>query len=848
MRGLGAALQLGILDMRGDIRRFGLLIVCLAVGTALIAGVSSVGASITQAVERDASVIVGGDVELSRTDRPANATELATIGGFGKVAAAIDTNVRAQTDAKEAFVDLMAVGAGYPLVGQVESNGLPAGTEPASFLGAEGETYGALLDPLLLDKLGANVGDVVSIAGTPFEVRGTLGRVPDGAVRGFRLGLPALISLDGFTYLSDTTSPLPGLGTYYRYKVLSKDHDSAKLKADLGAALGDTGWTIRTPRDALGPVVHYYDLFMRFLVIVGLASLLVGGVSVWTVISSYIAERSTVIAVMRSIGASRARIFIHFFAQVAILALIGVGIGVLVGLVTGLLALPLVGQAIGVNLPPSIYPGPLAVAAAVGLVTAFAFSYLPLQQALNIEPVILFRSRGLASPHFAWGKLVGSLQVVPVIVAGAIFVGLAVVMTGDVTLVAAFTIMSVVAVTIFRVAAGLLIVGLRALPESKVPVIRRALREISGAASNAPAVVVAIGMALSMLIVVLALETNLSNEYLGASAFDVPTYVASDLFDDEAAKLKTLQAGDSDIADMTATPMLRGAVTAVNGTPIAALKPHGSEALFLLSGDVPLTYRTELPKASRLVDGTWWPADYGGAPLVSLHQSLRAGLGVKLGDQITFEIYGDSITATVASFRDYAWQGGIDFLVAFSPGVLEAYPATLLSAVKAAPGREELVARKLAATVPDVHFIAIGETLEQVTKALGQLSLAAAAVGGLAVANGLLVLIGSLATGRQQRRADALITKVLGASQLELVGIFALQYLVLAVFAAVLATLIGLLLAWGLTLALLDVEFTVNIGILVAVLLGAVAIVSVFGVTTILSVFRTAPARLLRQL
>jgi putative ABC transport system permease protein len=351
-----------------------------------------------------------------------------------------------------------------------------------------------------------------------------------------------------------------------------------------------------------------------------------------------------------------------------------------------------------------------------------------------------------------------------------------------------------------------------------------------------------------MLIVVLALETNLTNEYLGASAFDVPTYVASDLFDDEAAKLKTLQAGDSDIADMTATPMLRGAVTAVNGTPIAALKPHGSEALFLLSGDVPLTYRTELPKASRLVDGTWWPADYGGAPLVSLHQSLRAGLGVKLGDQITFEIYGDSITATVASFRDYAWQGGIDFLVAFSPGVLEAYPATLLSAVKAAPGREELVARKLAATVPDVHFIAIGETLEQVTKALGQLSLAAAAVGGLAVANGLLVLIGSLATGRQQRRADALITKVLGASQLELVGIFALQYLVLAVFAAVLATLIGLLLAWGLTLALLDVEFTVNIGILVAVLLGAVAIVSVFGVTTILSVFRTAPARLLRQL
>src|ERR1700754_5068277 len=98
MQGIFAAIRIGLLDMRGDLRRFGLLIVCLAVGTALIAGVSSVGASIRQAVERDAAVIVGGDVELSRADRPATPDELAKISSFGKVAVAIDTNVRAQAD------------------------------------------------------------------------------------------------------------------------------------------------------------------------------------------------------------------------------------------------------------------------------------------------------------------------------------------------------------------------------------------------------------------------------------------------------------------------------------------------------------------------------------------------------------------------------------------------------------------------------------------------------------------------------------------------------------------------------------------------------------------------------
>jgi len=50
--GLAAILRVGLLEMRGGFRRFLLLIACLAVGTALIAGVGSVGASIRQAVER----------------------------------------------------------------------------------------------------------------------------------------------------------------------------------------------------------------------------------------------------------------------------------------------------------------------------------------------------------------------------------------------------------------------------------------------------------------------------------------------------------------------------------------------------------------------------------------------------------------------------------------------------------------------------------------------------------------------------------------------------------------------------------------------------------------------------
>src|SRR5690606_1509506 len=135
--------------------------------------------------------------------------------------------------------------------------------------------------------------------------------------------------------------------------------------------------------------------------------------------------------------------------------------------------------------------------------------------------------------------------------------------------------------------------------------------------------------------------------------------------------------------------------------------------------------------------------DYTGAPLVSLHQSLRSGLGVDIGDTLTFLIFGEEITAEISNFREYSWQGGIDFLATFSPGVLEAYPTTIFAAVTTLAGREEAVERELATALPFVSFIAIGDTLKQITNALSQLSFAAALIGGLAVGNGLLVLIGS---------------------------------------------------------------------------------------------------------
>ncbi|MFC3705315.1 ABC transporter permease [Devosia honganensis] len=849
MRALSSAARIGLIEMAGGWKRFWLLILCLAVGTALIAGVSAVGGAITKAVDQNAAALMGGDLELIRADRPATEAELRTLEGFGAVAYVVETNVGGQSPDGEAFVDLIAAGPNYPLLGRIETSYAEAADDPYDALAERDGTFGALVDPVMLDQLGLDIGDQISIGGTEFTVRGTLVSLPDGPVRGFRLGLATLVSTEGFAWVSDRTSPLPGLGTNFRYKLSLADHDIEAARSALMAELGDSGWDIRSALDGLGPMLRYYELFTGFLVIVGLGSLLIGGVSVWSVMLAYVIERAGVIAVLRSLGASRSRVMVHFLVQVLTLAVIGVGIGVAIGCAIGLMALPAVGEAIGVPLGAGLDWVAIAIAAGVGLLTAFAFSYLPLVQAQMVSPASLFRARGLGAPPIDWRRLLLSPTLLPLAVAIVLFFLLAVLLTGNALLVGAFAGACLVAAIAFQLGSRLVLAIIRPVMEAPWWPLRQALRSMVGSPQATSAVATAVGLAIVVMVVVQILSINLRNEFLGASVFDAPTLVASDLFPDEAELLNEFAlAHDGGIVAAVTTPMLRGRVETIDGRPAATLRAEGPEAAFLLSGEIPMTYRTALPAASRVVEGEWWAPDYAGPPLVSLHQNLRQSLGLRLGDEIGFDLFGDVILARVASFRDYAWQGGIDFLVAFSPGVLETYPSTLLASVSAAPGREEEAERFLAIELPDVKFIAIGATLERITAALGQLSLAVAAVGGVAVSNGLLILIGSLASGRKQREADAVMTKVLGARQRQILGAALLQFCLVASFAALVAAPVGIGTAWLLSAILLNVAFAFDIPGIAWILLGVVAVTAMLGATTLLRVLARRPGSLLREM
>jgi|GEM_PF-379350 len=850
--------RVAITDLRGDLRRFGILLACLALGVGTIAGVSSVGAALQETILLNANTLLGGDLQVSRADRRGTPDELAYLHTLGDVSETISSNSRGDAmddSGNTAFLDLYAVDDNYPLLGKVVSPQLPDGHKPSELLAMKDGAYGAIVDPVVLDRLGINLGGHFLVNGTEFEVRGLLGSLPNGALRGFHLGLTVVMSIEAEQANPNTRPPLPGLLTQYAYNLKLKPGigDYKTVQPEVVAHYAsDPQWKVQSPYDAAGTLARFYDLFIRFLLIVGLSSLLVGGIGISNAVSAYISERQRSIATLRSLGATGARVFVHFFTQIGLMSLVGILIGLVIGAALTAAALPILGQILAVDLPPSVDFPSLATALGFGVLAAFAFSYLPLVRAQKLKPAMLFRTVGTSVQNLKTRDYLDPLVVLPLLVAGLGIFGLAWWSTHDFYLVFYYALGVIGAFVLLSLAGRLLQVVLRALPPMPNVTLRNAFRGIYRPGSPAPVVIMSLGLGLAMLLVIIILSANLRNQLLGQVTKDAPTFVATDLFDDEVVDLGKFLDSTGMVTNFQHSPMIRAAVSKVNGVDSAQIrnrKDISGEAAYMLTGEILMTWRPDLPSDSTITSGAWWPKDYSGPPEVSLKQDDAESLGIKVGDTIELTLFGESFDAKVANIRDFQFQTGLNFLVTASPGTFDDFPGTNLATIKAAEGKEKDLERALARQYPDLTFLPVGEALGQAAGILTQLSEAVNIVGALAVINGLLVLAGTMAAGRKQRESDAVVNKVLGSTRADVVRVFALEYALLGAFAAILATIVGVAGAYLIiTQAGIDVGFSVDPVLVLGVLIGSVVLTIITGAATTWSALSTKPAQYLRSL
>ncbi|MEM9048453.1 MAG: FtsX-like permease family protein [Pseudomonadota bacterium] len=841
---MSVAFRIARRELRGGLKGFRIFLACLALGVGAIAAVGSVRMAIQEGLSREGAAILGGDIELEFTYRYASDAERAWMEARAEQVSEIAdfrSMVSVETpdgDRDRALVQVKGVDSLYPIYGSVA---LDPPIALAQALRGD-DKPGLIAEQVLVDRLGLEIGDTVRLGVQDFTLRAVLLREPDAAAAGLGFGPRVIVTTEG---LAESGLLAPGtlFETKYRLRVAEGTNLTA-LRFALQEAFPDAGIRWRDRRNGAPGVANFVERLGAFLILVGLASLAVGGVGVSAAVRAYLDAKTETIATLKTLGAQGNMIFAIYFAQIGALTLFGIALGLALG--TGLPALagPFLDDVLPVPALFSVYAAPMIEAAVYGLLVALIFTLWPLARARDIRAAALFREVGGAS---GWPR---PIYVAMVVVLTATLVLLAAWFAGVWALAfwAAFGVLVSLAL-LYLSARGARWIA-RRLARSRLtrgrPALRLALASVGGPGGETASVVLSLGLGLTVLASVGQIDANLRG-LIDRDLPDVaPAYFIVDIQNHQLDGFLETARAQTGVTKIETAPMLRGIVTHLNGVPAreAQIDPA---AAWVLRGDRGVTYSAAQPPGSDITEGSWWPSDYDGPPLVSFADEEGRELGLKIGDTISVNVLGRDITATVANFRVVNFRDmGINFLMVFDPQVMAGAPHTHLATVEATPEAEGPLLRAVAEAYPNITAVRVRDALGRVTEALGDLATATRWAAAAVLVTGFVVLIGAAAAGERRRIYESAVLKTLGATRRRILSSFALRAALLGLAAGLVALLAGAAGGWSVITFVMQAEFTLEPGSAVLVVVGGAAASLIAGLGFALRPLAARPARVLR--
>ncbi len=827
-------LRLALRDLRGGLSGLRLLALCLFLGVAALAGVGSLSSAIVGGLAERGQSILGGDIQLVVAQREATPDELAAFRRQGQLSHV--TRMRAMAarldGAESVPVELKGVDQAYPLYGSFRLaegalSDRPSGNEVA--IGTE-----------LADRLSVRIGERIRIGNSELRIVGFIAEEPDRVGQGFTLGSTALVDRAG---LGSTGLVQPGslYTNAYRLK-LPAGTDVEQASKGLATRFKDAGYQVQDRSNGAPGTRRFIERLGQFLTLVGLTALIVAGIGVGNGVSSYLDSKRGTIATLKLLGATSRTIFLSYLLQIGLVGAGAIAAGLLVGAVVPWVVTLIAGSALPVPPRLGLYLTPLLASAAYGLLIAFTFAILPLARARTVPAASLFRGslEPLRRPPLV--ALLGAL------LSACLIAALAILTARERAFAAGFIGAALGLVLLLTLLGGLIRWGASKLPRPRNPIFRLALANLHRPGAQTGRLVVALGLGLTLFTTLAVIETNLSGQIRTTIPAKAPSFFMLDIPVEDVPRFRALARKAAPQGDLVTIPSLRGAVVAVKGQRVSEMSQIPEGAWFL-RGDRGLTYAATVPQGSRVMAGKWWPANYSGPPLISLDAEAARAVGLKVGDSMTVSILGREIDATIASLREINWDTmGFNFVIVFSPGVLESAPHSFMATLSLPEAQERPFARAVSRAFPTVSAIRVKEVVETVSGMLGQLSVAVRSAASVAILAGIAVLVGALAASRRARVYDSVILKLLGATRARILAAQALEFSALALIVSAVAFALGAASGWYVVVKVLELEWAPDWGIVAATLAAGAGVTLLLGLIGSLPALAARPARALRTL
>ncbi len=802
----GLAWRMARRELRAGLTGFKIFLGCLAVGVAAIAGVGTISASVTGGLNADAKNLLGGDIDLRFHNHPNNDAQDKYLKGNSAAlsrvlelrAMAAPVNARNDGARGRSLIELKGVDDAYPLSGKMVLS--PKQALKNALEENEDGSFGAVVDSNLLKRLGLDIGGRVKVGEAILTLTATIKTEPDRVASVLSFGPRLMVSLAA---LEASKLVRPGSQIHYHTRVLlADDVDSRQWRDDLNETFPSAGWRVRAPDEAAPGIRRFIERMTLFLSFVGLTALLVGGIGATNAVSGYLDGKTATIATFKCVGAPGVLVFRIYLLQVMMLGLLGIAIGLLFGGGLPAIGLHLIAGQMPVAPDIGFYPEPMILAAVFGFLTTLTFALWPLGRAREVPAATLFRDRIQPS------NLKPSRGVLFAAIAGVIVLALLTIVTAsDQYFSYWFVGGAIVTVALLRLGAALLVCWAARKRRAKNAELRLAIANIHRPSTNAPSIVLSLGLGLSVLVAVALIQGNMSYQINERLPDEAPAFFFIDIQPGQVADFDKTVTGVKGAKGFKRMPSLRGRIVKIDGVPVEKVNV-AKDSQWAINGDRALTSSAIPTEGSKMIEGEWWPKDYSGPPIISLDSGLARGFGVGIGDTLTLNVLGREIEGTITSLREIDWHSlRFDFAIIFASGPLEGAPHTHIAAVEAPAEIEEELEDAVSGKFANITSIRVREALEAAANILEGIGQAISGTSLITIVAGVLVLAGTIAAGQRRRIYDSVIFKVLGATRGRLLRAFAFEYGILGATTGIIAAAIGTLTAWAVMVFLMRTEW-----------------------------------------
>jgi putative ABC transport system permease protein len=768
MNALALALRTLLREWRSG--ELGVLVLAITIAVAALTGVGFLVNRIGIAVDNQAGEVLAADLRLE-SGQPMDDKALveARRRGLEVARSAALFSVVFNGDINQ-LTSLRAVSEKYPLRGRVMLSDEPFGAaQPAHGNPARGEVWP---DSRLAAALGAAIGTELNIGARTFRVSRILVTRPDQGATFLELA-PSLIMNE--EDLDSTQLMQPGSRIRLAQLFAGPRAEVASFKEWLEANKKKSE-EIEDVADSAPQIKSAIDRSARFLSIASLVAVLLCAIAVAMAARRYVHRHLDSVALLKTLGATRGFTLIVSMTQLTLVGLLAAILGSVLGFgAQAWLVKALAGLLRGDLPPPSL--APLGIGFLTAIVVLGGFALPPLLQ-LSRTPALRVLRRDIGPPQplviLAFG---------PAVLAIAFLIYW---VLRDQRTAVAF-VLGLTAFIAVVAGAGWLLVWLTTKFRGGVGISwRYGLANLGRRRAESVVQLTAFALGIMMLLLLAVVRNDLLNDWRRSLPADTPNFFFINIPPDEH-QVFTAFLEERGAQHARARPMVRARMTSINGKAIDDIGFTTRRGREFANRDQNITWAEVLGNDNVITAGHWFTADEFAKPLVSVSTEYMQELNLKLGDELEFDIAGETRTARISSVRDVKWDSfQPNFFLMFAPGLLEGSQGTWMTAVHLETRNPKIIS-ELVRRFPSVSVFNVDDLLRQVRSVIDKAVAAVQSVFLFTLMAGLVVLIAAVQASREERRYESAMLRTLGASRVTVLKGLLSEFAALGVLSGTLA-------------------------------------------------------------